>query len=173
MATPATKLRVTSGSSYCQIKSNNDTHGCVTDGAYDYGSNEACTIEVMHDGVLSADGLFSTQDRTHVYGTPDTYVDGDVLSINGQNYSGSIARVDDNGNLLPAALWGWTQEEACRPVGSRINNDQQLCQLFTGVVVARGSTITWNSGDAESRDDESRVRRGWTICLGSTYASDR
>jgi len=65
---------VTSGSGFCHLAGVDDN--CVTDGYRNYGSNEACTIEVMSDGLLSATGTFSTE-----------FWD-DYLLINGQRYSG-------------------------------------------------------------------------------------
>ena len=49
-------LRVTSGQSYCRVGANN----CVTDGAGNYGNREACTVEVLGAGTLTATE-FSTE----------------------------------------------------------------------------------------------------------------
>ena len=69
-------FRVLSGSAYCHVSTSSDGRSCVTDGDGNHGNNEACTVEVLQTGLLSA-----TE-----FQTESGY---DYLTIGGTRYQGT------------------------------------------------------------------------------------
>ena len=108
MPTNAAMLLVTAGQEHCQVTLDN----CVTDGGYDYGNSEACTIEVVANGTLTATEFDVEEQLNASSGCPYEW---DVMVIDGTRYCGLVGPV--NAPVSGGTSFTWQSDDSLSSSG--------------------------------------------------------
>jgi len=106
-------LQVSAGASYCQVDANN----CVSDGTGNHGDNEACTINVLGAGTLTATDF-------------DTETGYDYVTIGGTRYSGGTG--PSNVAVAAGSTFTWRSDSSITNAGFTICWTPEACQDTPG-----------------------------------------